>query len=303
MSSPEPQLDELRPSRIMATIRRLVRARITTGIITILPLLVTLWVIQLIFVWMRDASQWVVKAVLLAGVPPRASEPTPMLQWLGFDWERWQQLAGSGAPSAQEEFFDLMPWHVQWGISIVSVLLTLFFLYTIGLLAANLVGRRVIESLEHLVDRVPLVKTVYRGLKQILSSLSGGQTQSFRKAALVPFPQEKMRCVGFITNMFKDSVTGEELCSVFIATTPNPTTGYLQILKRKDITELNWTIEEAIRCVMSGGILKPEFLTIVPNKDLPEDLPEGVGPVTELPPPQKVDPTGSTDTPTPPPKP
>lgn len=288
MSSFEPQLHELRPSRILGTIRRLVRARITTGIITILPLLITLWVIRLIFIWMRDASQWVVQAVLLAGVPPDATEPTPMLQQLGFDWKRWQQLADVGLPTQQEQFFALMPWHVQWGIAIFSVLLTLFFLYAVGLLAANLVGRRVIESLEQLVDRVPLVKTVYRGLKQILSSLSGGQTQSFRRAALVPFPQEKMRCVGFITNIIKDSVTGEELCTVFIATTPNPTTGYLQILKRKDITELNWSIEEAIRCVMSGGILAPPFLTMVPNKDLPDDLPEGVGPVADLPPAQPI---------------
>jgi uncharacterized membrane protein len=72
-----------------------------------------------------------------------------------------------------------------------------------------------------------------------------------------------MRCIGFITAMFKDSVSGDELCTVFIPTTPNPTTGYLQVLKRSDLIELDWSVEEAVQTIMSGGILRPEFLTIV----------------------------------------
>lgn len=274
----DPVLEEIRqypPNRLWDAIKRLVRARITAGVITVLPILITLWVIRLIFISMRDASQWVVKAILMGTWSPDKPGTRPvLLERLGFDFETYAALS---VPERRAQFFDLVPWEVQWGIAIFSVLLTIFFLYAIGLFAANLVGRRVIAAFEQLFDRVPLIKTVYRGLKQILSSFSGDQSQSFRKAALVPFPQEKMRCVGFITNVFYDSVTGEELCSVFIATTPNPTTGYLQVLKRKDITELNWSIEDAIRCVMSGGILKPEFLTIVPNKDLPDDVPEGVG--------------------------
>lgn len=282
----DPVLEELRkhpPSRVWDAIKRIFRARITAGVITVLPILITVWVVQLIFIWMRDASRWAIKEIMLWGVDVESSTPPPVLVSMDFDWQRWQQ----GLPGTHAQFFEYLPWYWQWGTAIFSVLLTVFFLYVIGLFAANLVGRRVIASVEQLLDRVPLVKTIYRGLKQILSSLSGDQTQSFRKAALVPFPQEKMRCVGFITNVFRDSVTGEELCSVFIATTPNPTTGYLQVLKRTDITELNWSVEEAIRCVMSGGILKPEFLTIVPNKDLPDDLPEGVGPDTLPPPPEK----------------
>ncbi len=281
-----------RPSRLAATIKRLIRTRITAGIITILPILITLWVVRLIFVWMRDSSQWVIQVLLVSNADLTSPEPPPVLKRLAFDWDRWLLLQELGLPHRQEQFFELMPWFVQWGIAFFSVFLTLFILYIIGLFAANIVGRRLITTLEQFVDRVPVVKTVYRGLKQILASFSGDQTQSFRRAALVPFPQERMRCVGFITNIFKDSVTGEELCSVFIATTPNPTTGYLQILRRKDITELNWSVEEAIRTVMSGGILKPDFLTIVPNRELPDGLPEGVGP-TDLPPANELQPPAS----------
>lgn len=264
-------------SRIVHTLVVLLRTRITTGVLTILPVVLTLWVIRIVFAWMRDASQWVVKAILLSGVDPQARTIPPWLAQLGFDWEGWRRTQELGLIESQERFFEFLPWFWQWGIAIFSVLLTIFFLYVIGLFAANLFGRRIIERMEQLVERVPLIKTVYRLPKQVIASFSGDQMQQFKRVALVPFPQERMRCVGFITNVFNDSITGEELCSVFIATTPNPTTGYLQIIRRRDLTELNWDMEEAIRCVMSGGILKPEFLTIVPNKDLPENVPAGVG--------------------------
>ncbi|MCK4342214.1 MAG: DUF502 domain-containing protein [Phycisphaerae bacterium] len=257
-----------RRSRIGATIIALLRTRITTGVLTILPILLTIWIVRLLFIWMRDASQWAVLAVLES------------------DWFQeyvWKLERPEGELIEIETFLEEYPY-LDWGIAIFSVLVTIFLLYVIGLFAANIVGRRVINLVEHLVDRVPLIKAIYRLPKQIIAAFAGEQTQRFQRAVLVPFPQEKMRCVGFITNIFTDSLTGDELCSVFIPTTPNPTTGYLQILKRKELTELNWSIEDAIRIIMSGGILRPDFLTIVANKDLPQHLPPAAG-AEELPPP------------------
>jgi uncharacterized membrane protein len=92
-----------------------------------------------------------------------------------------------------------------------------------------------------------------------------------------------MRCVGFITATFKDSLTGEELATVFIPTTPNPTTGYLQILKRKELVELDWSVEDAVRTIMSGGILRPDFLTIARQKPR-EDSSREAQPELEPPP-------------------
>jgi uncharacterized membrane protein len=252
-------------SRTLAAFRALLRTRITTGIFTVLPIMLTLWVARWIFIWMRDASQWVLKAILLSGGQENL-RASPILQRLQFNFDEWERLE----PVVRSQyFFDLMPWQMQMAVDVVSVLLTLFLLYTVGLLAANVIGRRLIGGIEGLVDRLPLLKTVYRLPKQVIETFSADQTQNFQRAALIPFPQEKMRCVGFITSVFKDSVTGEELCTVFIPTTPNPTTGYLQVLKRRDLTELNWSIEDSIRTIMSGGILRPSFITIVPNKDLP----------------------------------
>lgn len=249
-------------SRVLATLRALVRTRVTTGLIVVLPIYVTWLVAKFVFGVMRDASQWVVLALLESA------------------WFQTYVLRVASAPTEKIDIQQFLAAHpyLDWGIAISSVLLTIFLLYVIGLFAANIVGHRLLELLDRIVARVPLVKTVYRSLKQIMSSFAGDQTQSFRRVALVPFPDSSMRAVGFVTNTFRDSVTGEELCSVFIATTPNPTTGYLQVLKRNDITELNWTVEDAIRMVMSGGILAPPFLTLVQNKNLPRHVPAGVGP-------------------------
>jgi uncharacterized membrane protein len=212
---------------------------------------------------MRDASQWAIQAFLLS------SSGHAYLEYLRFDFGRWERLAALGLPNPQEQFFQLVPAPVRWSIAIFSVLLTIFVFYMVGLFAANVFGRRLIVWLEQVVARVPLAKTVYQAMKQIIWSFAGDQTQNFQRVVLVPFPQDRMRSVGFMTNVFKDSITGEELCTVFIATTPNPTTGYLQIVRRSEITELNWSVEEAIRTVMSAGILKPDFLTIVPNHAMP----------------------------------
>lgn len=254
-------------SRLAATVKALVRTRVMTGLIVVLPIYVTILLIKFVFGVMRDASQWGVFALLEA-------------PWFQKHVWKLEHLEG--------EKFDLVGIlkrypGLDWGIAVFSVLLTIFLLYIIGLFAANLVGRRVIALFDGIVERVPLVKTVYRSLKQILGTFSGEQTSSFQRVALVPFPQERMRCVAFVTNIFKDSVTGEELCSVFISTTPNPTTGYLQIVKRCDITELNWTVEEGVRAVISAGILKPDYVTLVSNKDLP---PGAAGPGRRPPPPQ-----------------
>lgn len=268
--SHEPQ--KRKRSRLGTTLRALIRTRVTAGVITVLPILITIWVIRVIFVWMRDASRWAVIAVL----------ETKWSQEYVWKLPLEQGRINVKQFLAQHPYFD-------WLIAVLSVLLTIFILYVIGLFAANIVGRRILDLIDRIVARVPMAKTVYRALKQILGSFAGDQAQSYQRVALVPFPDQSMRAVGFITNVFRDSVTGEELCSVFIATTPNPTTGYLQILRRGDITELNWSVEEAIRTVMSAGILKPDFLTIVANRNLPSGVPGRTGPAESLPPPPSSD--------------
>jgi uncharacterized membrane protein len=260
-----------------ATLRALFRARVTAGMLVILPIYVTWLVVKFVFSLMRDASLWVVAAYLrgplgqgvLEPWQVRVRDPDGRIVVRSVTHAMDVMEGRLGRPPTMDEFFAILPPTLQWSLGIVAVLLTIVILYSIGLLAANMVGRRVIDLMEALLDRVPLVKTVYRALKQIITSLSGDKLQDFKRVVLVPFPDSSMRAVGFVTRTFRDSVTQEELCTVFIATTPNPTTGYLQYVRRGDVTDLNWTVEEAVRTVMSGGVLSPAYVTILQNKDMP----------------------------------
>lgn len=252
---------------VLNALRALIRTRITAGLLIVLPVYVTYLLVSFVFTLLRDTSQWVVVACLESDA-----------------FQRIYNIFGENAPDEPigvDALLAQYPW-LKWGIAVFSVFLTIALLYAVGVITANVIGRRLVIFFESLLDRVPLVKTVYRASKQLLESVAAsGDNAAFQRVALIPFPQEKMRCVGFVTSTFFDSESGDELATVFIPTTPNPTTGYLQILKRKELVELDWTVEEAIRTIMSAGILRPDYLTItretanrLPGTPVPSQLSE-----------------------------
>lgn len=222
-----------RKSRVGSTLKALLRTRISAGLITVLPIWVTIKVIQFVFRLLRDSSQW-----LLYGILQR--------DWTigSFHWGKFTEA-------------QLQVPAIQWGLEIFSVLLTAFILYAIGVFTANILGRRLIGMFETFVDRVPLAKTVYHASKQILQSFAGPTVETFQRVVLVPFPSHEVRSVGFVTSVSRDAHTGEPLCTVFLATTPNPTTGYMFVMRHADVIDLDWSVEEAVKVVMSGGILMP----------------------------------------------
>ena len=219
----------------------LVRLRVTAGLITILPILITFWVIRFIFRLMRDASRWAVEAVALS---PRGMS---LLHAVG--------LADSAEPA---QALERLPGAVHWGIAIASVILTILLLYVVGAFAANVAGRRAVGLVDTFAARVPLVKSVYRASKQVLSTLGGDESKGYLGVVLVPFPTDTLRAVGFITNRFKDSATGEDLVSVFIPSTPNPTTGFLEVVRQADLVRLEWSVEDALATIMSGATVVPD---------------------------------------------
>lgn len=246
--SESPPASERRPvkkSRIWATIKALTRTRIMAGLIVVLPIYVTVVVVRFVFELMRDSSQWVVYGLLEGR----------WNQWLPASWG----VAWSGFPRE-----ELQGPRIQWGIAIFSVFLTVVILYMIGLFTANIVGTRILTFFERLVDRVPLVKTAYRLPKQILATFAAQGDDSpmrYERVVLVPFPSAEVRSVGFVTGTRLDRITGEELCTVFIACTP-PTTGFVFLLKRSALMELDWSMEDAFQAVMSAGILMPRAVSL-----------------------------------------
>ena len=129
---------------------------------------------------------------------------------------------------------------------------TLLIIYLAGVVAENVIGRRIIRYGESLLAKVPIFRYFYTGVKQLLESFSAPGKGGFSQVVLVEFPRKGMRAVGFVTSELPTK-NGEKLFSVLIPTTPNPTTGFLEIVREEDIIRTNLSIEDAIKMVVSGG--------------------------------------------------
>ncbi|KUK14538.1 MAG: DUF502 domain-containing protein [Synergistetes bacterium] len=138
------------------------------------------------------------------------------------------------------------------------VVLTIF----LGMLTANYIGKRLVSFFENLLSMIPFVRGVYMTIKQILEILLVKGESSFREVVLVEFPRKGMYCIGFVTNrMCKGlELKEDDLLIVFVPTTPNPTSGFMVLVPSKDVIRLPITSEQAIKLVISGGVLAREIL-------------------------------------------
>jgi uncharacterized membrane protein len=157
---------------------------------------------------------------------------------------------------------DLQPENL-WGFAIpgLGIILALSVLVLTGALAANLVGRQLVDLWENLLGRIPLVRNIYNAFKQIATTLLASDNKSFRKVVMVKFPSGGLWSIGFLTNgdiNISSNQTKSGLVSVFVSTTPNPTTGFLILVEPDRVVELNMTIEEAFKMIMSIGVILPE---------------------------------------------
>lgn len=144
-----------------------------------------------------------------------------------------------------------------WFQNLLAALITLIGLYLLGWMATKVVGRRVIAGFEDLMHRLPGVQTIYGATRKLVQSLQQEAT-SFQRVVLIPFPTPEMKVVGFVTRILRDADTGEELAAVYVPTTPNPTSGYLEILPLSQVITTNWTMDEAMTFVISGGVVSPD---------------------------------------------
>lgn len=159
------------------------------------------------------------------------------------------------------------PWRPEQyiGINLRGVGVIFFFLFTvfIGWVAKGLIGRSLIRWAENLVAQMPVVRTVYNGLKQIAETVFAKQDASFDRACLIEYPRRGIWAVGFISTHAKGEVNrraggDEQLVSVFVPTTPNPTSGFLLFIPRTDVIELDMSVEDAAKLVISAGLVYPE---------------------------------------------
>jgi len=137
-------------------------------------------------------------------------------------------------------------------------ILAILILLLTGVLAANLFGRRFVEMWERILNRIPLVRSIYSSVKQISSTIFNPSGKSFRKVVMLQYPRKGLWSIGFLTN---DNLGGEmtaiddRLVSVFIPTTPNPTSGFIIMVRSDELTELDMNIEEAFKFIISMGVI------------------------------------------------
>lgn len=153
---------------------------------------------------------------------------------------------------------NILPFEIP-GLGLLIVFIMLTF---IGFLTAGLIGRYIIKLGERIIARLPIIRSVYGALKQIFESVLKSSSKSFREVVLIEYPRKGIWAIGFITGDTKGEVqlsSKEELVNVFLPTTPNPTSGFLLFVPRKDLNVLNMNVEEGIKMVISGGIVTPHF--------------------------------------------
>jgi uncharacterized membrane protein len=184
--------------------------------------------------------------------------------WLVFDF-LLGILAGMGTPLLRTAARAVMPFSETLAVwlldsdfqKLVAVLLTLGALYGIGVFASLVLGKKLLGAFEAMLGRMPLVQTIYGGTKRFLQSLRKPPV-SGQRVVLISFPTPGMRAVGFVTKVMRDTDTGRELAAVYVPTSPNPTSGYIEIVPLDEVVQTDWSVEEAMSFVMTGGTTAPE---------------------------------------------
>ncbi len=142
----------------------------------------------------------------------------------------------------------------------LGVVLVLILLYLLGLITSNVLGRRLFSILENISRRIPIIKTTYQVGKQIATTLSLPEKQVFKKVVLIDFFKPGVFVIAFVTGIITDDKTQEKLIKVFIPHVPNPMSGFLVIMKESETIDPRWSVDEAMKAVISGGIIGPEII-------------------------------------------
>ena len=198
-----------------------------TGLLTFIPLWVTWLVFKFVLGMLAGIGAPLVAALLgaLALVAPHTADALNM-EWLNF---------------------------------VLALLITVVALYLLGGLANRVIGQRVISAFDGLLARIPVVQTIYGGTKKLMTVLQN-KPSGVQRVVLVEFPRRGMRVVGFVTRVMREDGSAREMAAVFIPTTPNPTGGYLVVLPLDELTPTDWTMDQAMAFIISGGAVAPESL-------------------------------------------
>lgn len=179
----------------------------------------------------------------------------------------FDQLSNFGMPWARalsknihEDSPNLARWLLEpWLQDVMAALLVLLALYLLGWMVNRVIGRKLVAAFEGLVTRLPLVQGVYKAVKQFLSVIQQ-KPGDVQRVVLIEFPHSEMKAVGLVTRTLEDEKTGEKLAAVYVPTTPNPTSGYVEIVPISRLVSTDWTLDEAMNFLVSGGAVGPQVV-------------------------------------------
>jgi len=178
-----------------------------------------------------------------------------------------------GIVQSMDSLIGLIPYAWQpdqllgFHIPGLGVLFTFIIVLVTGMLGTSFIGRWVVGTGESVVDRIPLVRTVYGALKNVLETVLRDNQDSFRRVVLVEYPRKGTYALGFVSGTGHGEVQGltkDEVITVFVPTSPNPTSGFLLYVPEKDTTPLAMTVEDGMKCVISAGVITPNWTPPTP---------------------------------------
>ncbi len=195
------------------------------------------------------------RAYLFTGILVTA--PVAITFYLAYKLILWIDVFVNRMLPPQYKFDNYMPMTIP-GVGLVILIL---FLMLVGMFAAGFLGRFFIRLGEWFVARMPLVSSVYSLLKQIFETVFSSKTQAFKKVVMLEYPRKGIWILGLVSADLGGEVADklpEEMVNVFIPTTPNPTSGFLIFVPKKDVIEMDMSVEEAIKFIVSGGLVEPK---------------------------------------------
>ncbi len=212
-------------SRQKTTFTGAVKRYLLTGALTIVPIGITFFIVKFLLDVILNVGQPIVKA---------------------------------SAVIIHPYFPGLSKWLLQpWFGTTIAIILVVFFLFILGFIATRVIGKRLIAWFDRLMDQIPFVKTIYGASKKLIVSLER-KPDGIQRVVLIEFPHKEMKVVGFVTRTFEDETTGRKLAAVYVPTTPNPTSGYLEIVPIEKLVSTNWSVDEAMTFIVSGGAVAPD---------------------------------------------
>ena len=144
---------------------------------------------------------------------------------------------------------------------IFGFILTIFFLYVLGIIVKNVIGKRIYNFFEQLLSSIPIINKIYNTTKNIINTISNSKGQSFTKVVLIEYPKKDLWTLAMVTGDCKDK-KNNDYYNLFVPTTPNPTSGYMIIIKKTNAFETNISVDEGLSIIISGGMVGPDIINM-----------------------------------------